>query len=169
MPDYNIYIHAIGSGNANYNPTMPWSARDNAPGSAQTTPQSNGGSMAGAGSNAAKAIMMSSAYMQNPDSILSQSFTSISKAFPIAAAAYAVVKLGVAVIDTAIEFNVMESGDYRVVNNWQDTKRFFSTVLHPFSSTIEAYKMEKQWQQQNKRQVLERDLLGNSFATNRGV
>ena len=110
MPDYNIYIHAIGTGSAtSQNPTLPWSARDGG-GQSQTTSQTSGGA-SGEGFNAARTIVRAAAYAQNPDSLISTALSNIAKAFPIVAAAVACVKLGETIIDNCIEFSVIETGD----------------------------------------------------------
>lgn len=167
MPDYNVYIHAIGTGNGQSNPTVPWSQRESGDGTSQTSSQSGGG-----GVGIARAIIRASSYAQNPDSVISQSLSNVAKAFPIVAAAYAVIKVGESIIDNAIEFVEIETGDYRNGVAWKNFKTNMNIVLHPASSSLQAFKIERQWSRENQRARLSRDLLGDSVInsyTNRGV
>lgn len=174
MPDYNIYIHAIGnSGGFNQNPTTPWSARDSVGGAfSQTQSNSNSGDIGSASVNAARIVARVANTAQNPDSVVSSALSVIGRAFPWILAAYACVKLGETIIDNALDFQTIESGDYRNQVQWQDFKKGVSNVLHPISSTINHFKVERQWARENQRRVQERDLLGDSVInsyTRRGV
>lgn len=175
MADYNIYIHAIGTGGGtNDNPTVPWSQRgqDGSGGAFSQTQSKTSGSVGAAGNNAAHAIIRAASYAQNPDSLVSSAITAIGKAFPIAAAAYACVKLGEAIIDNVIEFGVIESGDYRFQTGWNNAKRSIHNVFHPISSSVESAKIQRQWEKENKKLQAQRDLLGDSVInsyTGRGI
>jgi hypothetical protein len=172
MPDYNIYIHAIGTGSAtNQNPTVPWSARDGGEAFNQTQSQS-GGNAAASGINAVAMVGRAAAITQNPDALVGAAFSGAMKALPWIAAAYAVVKTGVSIADTAIEFTEIETGDYRGGNAWKDIKQIFNNLSHPFSSTMQFLKTTSQWERESKRARLEQDLLGGSVInsyTRRGV
>ena len=162
MPDYDIYIHAIG-GSSSENPTVPWSARESGGSNAgfPTSPQ-GGGSVSKEGFNAAMAITKAAGYAQNPDSIIGSAVSGLAKISPYVLAAYAVVKLTVTIIDNATEFNALESGDHRSVNAWQDVKTTVGHVFHPVSSWWNSYKTEKQWSRESARQSQQRALLGDS-------
>lgn len=171
MADYNIYIHAIGTGGSTANnPTIPWSARE---GGEAVSPTSAFPSNFGAdGAGAAKAIIKASAIAQNPDSILGQAVSSIAKAIPFVAAAYAVVKLGTGIVDTCYEYQTLYTGDYRNQIGWQNFKNRFANILTPVSSSINANKTETQWRIENSKRSQQRELLGDSVInsyTNKGV
>lgn len=171
MPDYNIYIHAVGTGvSTNQNPTVPWSAREDAGGS-QT--QSQGGSnAAGASFNAAAMVSKAASITQNPDALVGSAFSGAMKSVPWIAAAYAVVKAGVSIADTVIEFVEIDTGDYRNGNAWRDSKQALNILLHPVSSVMQFAKTTSQWNRESKRFRLEQDLLGGSVIntyTGRGV
>lgn len=172
MADYNIYIHAIGTGVASAsNPTTPWSAREGGQGLSQTTSQTSGdGSVNVEG--AFNAVIRTAGYASNPDALISKAVTSLARAFPIIAAAYAVVQLGEAVINNAIEFSEIETGDYRFGVQYQNVKAINNLVFHPVSSVVQNYKAQNQWQRENYKLRAQRELLGDSVInsyTNRGV
>ena len=173
MADYNIYIHAIGTGGGTSdNPTIPWSQRgENGNGGAFSQTESQTGSLQW-GNNAAKSIIRAASFAQNPDSLISSAITAIGKAFPIAAAAYACVKLGEAIIDNVVQFGTIESGDYTNQTNWNNIKKGVQMMLHPISSAVEISKMQNQWARDNKKLQAQRDLLGDSVInsyTGRGI
>ena len=172
MADYNIYIHAIGTGGAtNENPTVPWSARESGGAFSQTQSKSSG-DIGGGGINAAQAIIKATSFARNPDSAISSAFSSIAKAFPIVAAAYACVKLGEAIVDNCIDFDVIETGNYRTQTEWQNFKSSIKNVFHPISSSIQSYKQTREWNRENYKAKAQRDLLGDSVInsyTGRGV
>lgn len=170
MADYNIYIHAVGTGSGtSYNPTMPWSQRQNA----QSQTESQGGSnVGGAGFNAAAMVTRAATIAQNPDAMVGSAFSNAMKAIPWVAAAFAVVKLTESVIDTAIEFGEIESGDYRGGNQWRDVKQMIKTMLHPVSTFVSHFKLEAEIKRDTQRAKLQQDLLGGSQVnsyTRRGV
>lgn len=161
MPDYNIYIHAVG-GSPNENPTVPWGAREGGGSSVGFPTSSKSGSATKEGFNAAMAITKAAGYAQNPDSIIGSAVSGLAKISPYVLAAYAVVKLTITIIDNATEFNALESGDHRSVNAWQDVKTAVGHVFHPVSSLINSLKTERQWSRESYRQSQQRDLLGDS-------
>ena len=163
MPDYNIYIHAVGGGASNANPTVPWGAREDGGGaSGFPTTSQGGGASSGAGFDAARAITRAAGYAQNPDSIIGSAVSALAKISPYVLAAYAVVKLTITIIDNATEFNALESGDHRSVNAWQNVKTAVGHVFHPVSSWWISYKTEREWSRENSRLTQQRDLLGDS-------
>lgn len=172
MADYNIYIHAIGTGSAtSNNPTIPWSARGEGSGASQTISMSDGG-VEGAGNGVVKAIMKATGYASNPDSIIAQAWSALGRAFPIIAVACAVVQLGDAIATNVIQFGEIENGDYRMGTSYSNLKIGINNVFHPASTVIQSFKTQQQWKYENKKHQAERDLLGDSVInsyTNRGV
>lgn len=171
MADYNIYIHAIGTGGSTANnPTIPWSAREGDEAMSPTTAfPANFGTN---GSGVAKAIIKASSIAQNPDSVLSQAVSNVAKAIPFVAAAFAVVKLAVSTADTALDFYTMQTGEYTGKIGWNNFKQVMAVPFHPFSSMIDAYKQEVRWGIENSKRTQERQLLGDSVInsyTNKGV
>ena len=174
MPDYNIYIHAIGSsGSTSENPTVPWSARQNGGGFSPTSSKSSGGgNFEGMGANVARSITKAASYMQNPDSLVSSGLGVLAKASPWIVAAMAVIKLGESVANNVVEFSAIETGDYTRQVQLNDIKSMMRLVTHPFSTLVQGYKIERQWARENQRLTAERDLLGDSVInsyTGRGV
>lgn len=172
MPDYNIYIHAIGTGGAtNDSPTTPWSQKSEGGAFSQTSSQSSD-SLSGAGGNLTRNIIRAASYAQNPDSLISTATSAIAKAFPIVAAAVACVKLAETITDNVLDFRVIETGYYKNQVMWQDFKTTVHNVFHPVSGLVQSFKTERQWVRANERNRMERDLLGDSVInsyTNRGV
>lgn len=170
MADYNIYVHAIGTGTASqYNPTTSWSAREGGESLSPTSSQTSGGA---SGSAAFGTIIRAAGYASNPDSIISRAFSSLAKAFPIVAAAFAVVQLADGIITTATEFAEIETGDYRFGVKYQNFKTGVHIIFNPVSSTIQSFKTQAQWQRENYKLRAQRELLGDSVInsyTNRGV
>ena len=174
MADYNIYIHAISSGNGASNPTASWSSREDGGFFNQTMSQDakTAGIGGGAGTYFAFQTAKMAAIAQNPDSLISGAFTSIAKAFPIVAAAIAVVKSVEAITDTAIEMTTSETGNHEMSVAWSNFKNGARLLFHPASSALEAFRTERQWQRQNQKLTQQRDLLGDSVInsyTGRGV
>lgn len=171
MADYNIYIHAVPGSPTSVNPTLPWSNREGGV-SSQTTSQSSGGSSSGEGIGAVAAITKASRYAQNPDSIVSGAVSGIAKALPWVAAAYAAVSLAEKVVNTAIEFNELQGGDYGRSIGWKNYLQARANALQPVSASIQSYKTELMWDRENQRLRAQRDLLGDSVInsyTGRGV
>ena len=163
MPDYNVYIHAIGTGGAtNVNPTVPWSAREGNVGGAFSQTQSQSSFSVGGGYQATRIVTRLANTAQNPDSIVSTAIVALAKVAPWVAAAYACVKLGVAITDTVLDFQALETGYYGNQVGWQNFKQTINNVLHPFSSNINAHKTQRQWAIENQKLKQQRDLLGDS-------
>lgn len=175
MADYNIYIHAIGTGGAtNQSPTTPWSQKSEGEsgGAFSQTQSQTSGNVGGGGFNAVKAITKAASVAQNPDSVISAAFVAAAKFVPWVAAAYACVRLGVAIADNVLEFQALETGYYGNQIKWQDWKQGVRNIFHPFSSGINALKTQRQWAIENQKLTQQRDLLGDSVInsyTGRGV
>ena len=167
MADYNIYLHAIGTGGATSdNPTIPWSQREGGAAFSQTSSQSEGGS-GGFGT-----FMKATAYAQNPDSIVSNAFGKYGKAMAVVGAAYACVKMTQALQDHIIGFVEVENGAQLARIRMEDARQNFNNVIRPINAIVQYNRTEKQWQRENYKQQSQRDLLGDSVInsyTNRGV
>ena len=167
MPDYNIYIHAIGTGGAtNDNPTVPWSQKEEGGAFSQTTSQSSGGN-GGVG-----AFMRAATYAQNPDSIISNAIGKYGKAMAIVGAAYACVKLVQSLQDHIMDFADAENGTQLARIKMEDARQGFNNVFNPVHAIAQSNRTIKEWQRENYKAREERDLLGDSVInsyTNRGV
>lgn len=177
MPDYNIYIHAVGGGGEGYNPTMPWSARDGGAaggggGAAPTTSQTSGGDFGSASSSVLRTTLRALQFANSPDSIVGAAINSVAKVIPWVAVAVAVIKLGETITENVLDFGAIESGDYKYQKIWQDAKAGLSAVLNPVSTMVQTFKQQKQWARENTKLKAQRDLLGDSVInsySNRGV
>lgn len=170
MADYNIYIHAIGNGGAtNNNPTIAWGDREDGSAFSPTASKGSGGFSS---AQIAKNIIKATNIMQNPDSLIASAVGTVVKAAPIIAAAFAVVSVGVKIVDTCHDYSALQSGDYRSQIQWQNFKQGFSNVFHPFSSTIQHFRTNLEWNIENQKREQQRALFGDSVInsyTNRGV
>lgn len=169
MADYNIYIHAIGTGNQTaFNPTVPWSQRQESESIAPT--QSSGGGLSSMGTLGA--ISRVGAFMSNPNSIVSSAFSKVAKAIPYVAAAYVVVNTLVKGYETAMDFAAIESGDYGIKMEWENQRRILHAITDPIGTQIQYVKTKMQLKIDNERHRLNRELLGDSVLnsyTNRGI
>lgn len=165
MADYNIYIHAIGTGTPSaFNPIIPWSQREEGAGLNPTVSQS-GGSVAGA---------IGRAYLiaRNPDAIVGAGVGFLSKAIPIIAVASAVITIGTAVADKYTEYTSFMSGDYSARHNFERGRAMLNATLRPVNTWIEYRRNYYEIKKANERSQWERSLLGDSVInsyTNRGV
>lgn len=166
MADYNIYLHAIGTGGAtNDNPTIPWSQKEGGGAFSQTVSQSGG--FAGGGN-----FMRAVAFAQNPDAIVSSSIGRYGRALAVVGAAYACLKLTQTLQDHIIGFAEAENGSQLARIRMEDTRQAFNNLIRPVSAIIQNIKIEKQWQRENYKLQQQRDLLGDSIInsyTNKGV
>ena len=177
MPDYNIYIHAIGTaGSTGENPTVPWSARESGGGAFSPTSSqsgsSGGGGLGGVGSTFARAITKTAGYMQNPDSLVSTGVSMLARVFPWVAVAMAVIKTSESIVNNIVDFSTIETGDYANQVRLNDVKAMMHLVTHPVSTLVQGFKMERQWARENQKLKAQRDLLGDSIInsyTGRGV
>ena len=170
MADYNIYVHAVGTGSAtSQNPTIPWSQREEGVGgaAAQTTSQSGGGF-----GNGSVAFMSMARYAQNPDSLVSTGMSTLAKLVPALAVAAIVVKTADKLITEVEEINAAETGDHRRIVAYQNFKSRVSSVFTPVSTGVNFLKTINQRSREDSKRALQRDLLGDSVInsyTNRGV
>lgn len=169
MPDYNIYIHAIGTGSngGGFAPTTPWSQREGGDG---TTPTQAWGGFGGSG--VAGAIAGASRLISNPDSIVAGATSSVFKSAAYVACAALVVRTVVFIGSKVEDYNALLSGDEVIVRRRQDVLQGINNLFHPFSASINNFKQKVLLQQENDKRVSQRQLLGDSVInsyTGRGV
>ena len=160
MADYNIYIHSAETGGGISNPTTPWNANKEAGGGNSQTESW--------ASNVSKAAGV----VGNPDMLVGMSASKFMKAIPAIAAAYVVCKTASAIYETNINIGSIKSGDYTKVVKLNNFKATVNAITHPFSSTLNYLKQRIEWDVENERRTLERELLGDSVInsySNRGV
>lgn len=168
MPDYNIYVRAIGTSNASVdNPTVPWSQRET------TSPTVPWGQTEGnfTGFNAGR-VARTAAIFSNPDSIIGGAISKGMKALPAIAAAYAVIKTIEKVYETCLDFSTLKSGDYGPQIAFENTRKSIGNIFKPVSTSINALRSQTQNQVDNQRRSQNRELLGDSVInsyTNRGI
>lgn len=171
MADYNIYIHAIGTGGAtNENPTIPWGQKDvSNPTVPWSESQSSGGGFNGLGiGGAARAA----ALFSNPDSLVGTAISKAMKFVPTIAAAFVVVKTMTKVYETALDFSNIQSGDYGTQINYDNTRQGLHAIFTPVNTLVQIERTKLQNQVDNQRRRGNRELLGDSVInsyTNRGV
>lgn len=147
MPDYNIYIHSANNLGGNTNPTKSWNNQQTNQTDAWTEEYSG--------------------YPVNntdlPAELKNMGWNKIKKAFPVVAAAVAVYKLGIKVIDTIEPFITRESGDYRFNTNFSNYKVGVSMIFNPTSTVLNAATYFQENRIFNRGQEQQRLLLGDSF------
>ena len=163
MPDYNIYIHSAITSNAT-SPTKPWVS--------QTGENAPWGSSDSLTSQITKSVSKTAGVLMNPDSIISTGTSALIKAIPWIAIAIIVAKAVDKLVSTSINYNSLESGDYRDSIAWANFKSNFSWIFKPFSTGWNEMQTQNKYRIENYRQTMKRELLGDSIInsyTNRGV
>ena len=164
MADYNIYIHSsitASSGEA----TKPWSSGK----SSSNTPWGSGDSLA---SKITQNVSKVSGVMMNPDSLISQGIGFIAKAVPWVALVYVVAKTIDKVASTCLNYDVLETGDYRSSIDYNNFKSQMSWVFKPFSNAWNEMQAQNKYRIDDYKKSQQRQLLGDSVinaSTNRGV
>ena len=151
MPDYNIYIRDGSRGSQTK--TTAWEETE--------------GKTTAWGEKATETVNA----MSNPDSLVSKG-VGLLKAVPYVAAAFMVAKLAQKAFETAHQFQVAETGDYRMTVEMGNFKQTISNIFHPFSSTINYNLAQQQYRIENDRRAQQRELLGDAIInqyTGRGV
>lgn len=144
-------------------PTTPWNQKGN---NALTSPWAEMETGSSGFTSKAAGII------SNPDSIVSGAVGMAAKGGAWVALAYAIIKTGMKVYDTCLDFSSLETGDYSKKLAWDDGRQAISHVLTPFSSTYNYIRTRKQMEITDNRKTLERELLGDSVInsySNRGV
>lgn len=162
MADYNIYIHSAISSSTG-DATKPWW------GSNPFISTKNSDDIA---SQVLNGVQKTSNTIMNPDSLIQRGVSAIAKAVPWIAVVYAVIKIGEKIIDTATDYTSMETGDYRSKVDFQNFKANVRRFFMPFSSSINAFRNEREYAIQDEKKRESRILLGDSVInsySNRGV
>jgi len=162
MADYNIYIHSAISSSTG-DATKPWwnsnpfiSTRKDDDFSSQVL----------------KGIQKTGNTIMNPDGLITQGVSMIAKAVPWIAIAYAIIKIGNQIYETATDYTSMETGDYRAKVDFQNARATVRRFFMPFSSSINAFRNEREYAIQDEKKRESRMLLGDSVInsySNRGV
>lgn len=168
MPDYNIYIHAIGTGanNNGLNPTLPWSEKAMSEGASPTQAWGSNGI------GVAPYIIGASRFVDNPESVVTSATSSIFKGAAVVAAATIVVKTIISVGSKIEDYKALLSGDETIVRQRQDVLQGISNLFNPLSAVVSEYKQRVVLYQENQKRALQSVLFGDSVInryTNRGV
>ena len=154
--DYNIYIHSTIDGEPNRN-TQPWTGSESEP----TVPWS------------AKAEAEDSSFkLMNPSGLAQKGVSSLKKAIPQIAIAFAVLKITDTVVRESAQIEATLYGDYRAqveYNNFHNKLKWF---FNPLGSAWAAAKAETSIWVEDRKRAQNRDLLGDSVInsyTGRGV
>jgi len=162
MPDYNIYIHSANGSSSS--PTKPWHT-----GNTQTSSLNED---TNSSLSVANRVISVYNYAQNPDSLLQKGANTIEKAVPWIAAAKFVVSSVDNAITSVVDYNALETGDYRGNVNWSNLKNVFHYLTHPFGTLTNHIRITNRIRLENYRRSEHRMLLGDSDInsyTNRGV
>ena len=169
MPDYNIYVRAVGTSNATLdNPTIPWAQRETTSPTIPWGQTQSGGSV---GFNAG-GVARTAAIFSNPDSIIGGAVSKVMKVLPAVAAAYAVYKTCEKIYETCLDFSTLKSGDYGTQIAFQNKRTSIDNIFKPVTTTVNAIRSKTQVEVENQRRSQTRELLGDSVIntyTNRGV
>lgn len=162
MPDYNIYIHANGTGGSGIaSQTTPW--RDGQPsgsGETATTPW---------GKREAEQVIRG---IEHPSGLVSSAVSTGLRMIPKVAVAYSVVKTADSLLSFALQYNSLETGDYRAQYFVEGIKNAIHTALNPISMIANAIRENQAFRLANYKQAAARELLGDSVInsySNRGV
>lgn len=160
MPDYNIYIHAVGGSSASeFNPTVPWGIKE------QGAPSGATSDVTSWGNNQEIELGMISSVANtasNPDSLIQMGVSALAKAFPWVAVAIAVVMTAEKIYSTCLDFSSLQSGDYSTLIGYNNFKANINSFLHPYSTTMNRYRENLVNNLDNDRKSLQRALLGDS-------
>lgn len=158
MADYNIYIHFGGYSNTGNSPTQPW--RNN----------SGGGQMQAWGNQQEQA--QEDDNIDSVKELVSKGNSLLKKTFPKVAAAFVAVKVGEKLVESAVDYSALFTGDYRASHTIDNYKAMMHAMVHPFSTTINIIKTNMLNNIENQKRREYRELLGDSIInsyTNRGV
>lgn len=164
MPDYNIYIHSDLSSSGS-SPTKPWSKSK----SSSTNPWDSDDNYS---SNILKEVSKANGVIMNPDSLISTGIGALTKAVPWVALALVLVKSVDNVASFCINYNTLETGDYRDSIAFSNFKANMGWILKPFSTSWNELQAQNKYRVDNYKKDQQRSLLGDSVIntyTNRGV
>lgn len=152
MADYNIYIRDGSRGSQTK--TTAWEETE--------------GKTTAWGEKATETVNVA----MNPDSLISKGFNFAKKAIPAVATAFLVAKAAQMAFETAHQFQVIETGDYRMTVAMGNFKQTINNIFHPFSSTINYNLAKANYRVEDERRAQQRELLGDAIInqyTGRGV
>ena len=159
MADYNIYIHNLGGGNNQVNPTKPWKSTDVSPTQSWSEKDTS--------------LVESE---QTPPFIANEAIGTLSKykgkVGVAVAAATAVVETSYQILKQITPFIAAETGDFRMstaISNYESLK---NSIFNPVSTVIQLARQSQQFRLEDQRKTMNRELLGDSEInryTNRGI
>jgi hypothetical protein len=159
MPDYNIYIRSVSTGGTS-NPTQPWtSSTQNENVSWETREQDteDGG--------------MSFSQL-TPMGLISKGISAASKSIPWVAAAIVVAKASETIVNTALDFKTITTGDYQQTFIRANMRNAIRSGLSPFSTAYQEIRQRVVDEIDRDRRIKTIGLLGDSTINsyfNRGV
>lgn len=159
MPDYNIYIRSVSTGGTS-NPTQPWtSSTQNENVSWETKEQDteDGG--------------MSFSQL-TPMGLISKGVSAASKAIPWVAVAVVVAKASQMIVNTALDFKTISTGDYQQSFVYSNARNQLRAMLSPFSAVYQEVRQKVVDEIDMDRRIKTLGLLGDSTINsyfNRGV
>ena len=161
MADYNIYIHAIGTGTQTaFNPTTPWSQRGEG-GKSPTQPWDSGGTgiIGSLQSGMAAGTMLggSEAIAESSEAATSGGWGSV-----LVTAAVFVAKQLIQLPGKIETYQALMSGDKMWLTFREDVRQGFQNTMKPLSTEKQAHYNRIQIAQQNQKRALDRELLGDS-------
>ena len=166
MADYNIYIHANGSGGGGNatSKTTPWSNQEGSGG--------GGGDESSVFQTAQNVLSKGEGFATSGFSgVVNQGISKLSKAYPwvglVVAAGVVVDK----VLTTGFQHVETYTGDYRYACGYNDLKAVVNAGLNPVGAYLNHEHRRKEFNKQNKKIEQEQTLVGNSMfnTSKRGV
>lgn len=151
--DYNIYIHTVSQG-GNESPTIPWQLK--------TTGNENG-AVAGGEFSPSTAVKEGASFLRNPDSLIAGVMSTAIGKLGVGAL---IVKVIANITDKAItmyqSYAAPASGDYKFQIAYNNFKAGIQSVMHPFSTGLQAQMRDLQIRKENLANEQQRLLLGDS-------
>lgn len=151
--DYNIYIHTVSQG-GNQSPTTPWQLR---------TSGNENGTIPGGDSSPSTAVQEGASFLRNPDSLIAGVMSTAIGKLGIGAI---IVKAIADITDKAISmyqsYASTASGDYKFQITYNNFKTAIQSVMHPFSTGLQAQMRDLQIKKENLANEQQRLLLGDS-------
>lgn len=143
--DYNIFIHSVDV-SGSQSPTKPWANTDS-----QTKPWA-------IGDNDAEVSQV----ITSPDDLATRGNTTHNKALSAIATAIVVANTAMSIRNTARQFEVASSGDYRSSILYANFQNALNWITHPFSSVINWQKAEQAIRIEDNRRAKALELTGDS-------
>ena len=153
MADYNIYIHNVNGTTADSNETKAWFSNSGSQTKAWSG-NTEGESFSG-GISAFKSAAT--------DTIIGGKEMMVARFAPYVAAAIAAVKLTIKVNEQIMTYMTRETGNYKIITNYNNLKSTLNAGLHPINTYINRFKQEQEERLYNQKQEQESLLVGESF------